>query len=370
MKRSISAFLILCLLAMPTWAFGAEEEADFRVVAVCSADNVQVGDQFLVQVMIDGEHDGYLTYSVTGTFNPEVAELIAPVYKDDGFSIIYNEFSNEDGKFQFDAADLSLAGCEENLLCSLLFKAKSEGNFELVLGRPEERRDVMVGRRRRVGDKYMYALETVNLTIPISQETDREKAVIIEERKPVTPYDDMAGYSWAEVAVGALARLGILDGIAAGESFEPAKEVTRGEFVAMLVRAAKLTAAGDNFPDVTEDYPFAEEISVAKKKGVALGNDDGLFNPDAVITRQDISAFVYRTLHLLDKMDEAPTEVLEAFPDSDEISDYALPTMASVVRAKLLRGDDEGHLNPTGVLTRAEAAVLIERVIVHIKLVL
>lgn len=370
MKRFISLLLILCLLAVPFGTFAEEDESDFRVVAVCSADDIRVGDQFLVQIVIDGEYDGYLTYSVTGTFDPAVAELIAPVYKDDGFSIIYNKFSNEDGKFQFDAADLSLRGSEENLLCSLLFEAKSEGDFELVLDRPEDDREVMVGRLHRIGEKYMYSVESVGLTVHIDNDaTNREKTIIIEELKPVTPYDDMAGYNWAEVAVGALARLGILNGIA-DESFEPEKEITRGEFVAMLVRAAKLSGAGDNFPDVAENYPFAAEISTAKKKGIALGDENGNFDPESPATRQDISAFVYRTLHLLDKMDEAPVEVLADFSDSDKISDYAVPTMASVVRAKLLKGDDRGLLNPVDNMTRVDAAVLIESVIVHIKLVL
>ncbi len=370
MKKLVSIFTALCLLIMPLCVLGAESEADFRVVAVCTADAVQAGDQFLVQIMIDGDYDGYLTYSVTGTFDPAVAELVAPVYKDDGFSIIYNKFSNEDGTFQFDAADLSLHGCDEDLLCSLLFVAKTGGDFAVRLGRPEEGREVMVGRMRATPEgKYMYDLETEDLELSISGEANRENTVIIEERKPATPYNDMDDYSWAEIAVGALGRLGIMDGIA-GESFEPAKSVTRGEFIAMLIRAAKFTGGGDNFPDVAEDYPYAKEISVAKKKGIALGGDDGKFNPDSTVSRQDISAFVYRALHYLDKMDEAPLEVLADYPDSDEISDYAEGTMASVVRAKLLRGDEDGYLNPTDEMTRAEAAVLIERVIVHIKLVL
>ena len=368
MKKIISLLLAFCLLAMTIPCF-AEEETDIRVVAVCSASSIEVGDQFLVQVVIDGSFDGYLVYSVAGSFDPEIAELIAPVYKDDGFSIIYNEFSNEDGKFQFDAADLRIRGSNDRLLCSLLFEAKAPGTFELILGRPEEKNDIIVGRLHPVNDSYTYSVTPVGMELEISEDTDYKDVVIIEERQPLTPYDDMAGYGWAEIAVGALGRLGILDGIA-DESFEPSKSITRGEFTAMLVRIAKLTGGGQQFPDVAEDYPYANEIAIAKQKGIALGDDNGNFNPDDTVTRQDISAFVYRTLNYLGKMDQADPTVLEAFADSGEISDYAVPTMASVVRARILRGDDNGLLNPQNDMTRAEAAVLIERVGVHIRLVL
>ena len=369
MKKIILLLLSLCLLAVPVIGTAAETETDIRVVAVCNTDDVEVGDQFLVQVMIDGDFDGYLTYSVVGSFDNEVAELIAPVYKDDGFSIIYNEFSNEDGKFQFDAADLSISGCTDNLLCSLLFKAKAPGTFKLTLDRPDERKNVIVGRVRMVDDKYIYSVTPVGLELEIAENTAREQVVIIEDRQPRTPYNDMNGYDWAEIAVGALGRRGIFDGIA-DESFEPGKNVTRGEFTAMLIRGANLTGSGEMFPDVAEDHPFAKEIAIARQKGIALGDENGNFNPDSTVTRQDISAFVYRTLHYLGKMDQADPEVLSDFPDSEEISDYAVPTMASVVRARLLRGDNKSMLNPKSDMTRAEAAVLIERVMVHIRLVL
>ncbi|MGN1098459.1 MAG: S-layer homology domain-containing protein [Clostridia bacterium] len=372
MKKLIAIVLCFCLFAVPV--MGAEvdnpEEAEIRVAAVCDRDNVEVGDQFLVKIMIDGENNGYLTYSVAGSFDPETVELIAPVYKDDDFSIVWNVFSNEDGTFQFDAADIrNIQGSTDNLICSLLFKAKKAGKFSLKLGKAAgENVKLIVGRTKAVGSSYDYPLVAEGMEMDITEDTDSEDVVIIAEKENKTPYDDMFGYEWAEVAVGALATLGVLDGVAE-TSFEPGKNITRGEFAAMLVRSAKLTGEGGQFPDVAEDYPFAKEIATARKKGIALGDENGNFNPDAEVTRQDISAFVYRALNVLGKIHTADEEILEPFADSGEISDYAVPTMAAVVRAKLIKGDDEGLLNPKNNMTRAEAAVLLERVIVHIKLV-
>lgn len=371
MKKVISMLAALCLAAAPVCGAQVEkaEDAEITMKAVCYSDDVEVGDQFLVQVVIDGDYSGYLTYSVSGSFDKDVAELIAPVYKDDGFSIVWNEFSNEDGKFQFDAADIAkIKGTAENPVLSLLFKAKKEGRFSLVLGRPEDKKEIVMGRTKAVDGSYSYDVYAEGMELEIVSDSDGENAVIIAEKEQKTPYDDMFGYEWAEVAVGALSRLGILDSIG-GESFEPDKSITRGEFTAMLVRGAKLSGEGGQFPDVSEDHPFAKEISAAKKKGIAMGDENGNFNPDANITRQDISALVCRTLKLLGKIQPAEASVLEPFRDGGDISDYAVDTMAAVVRAKLIKGDDRERLNPKKNMTRAEAAVLIERVMVHIKLV-
>ena len=170
--------------------------------------------------------------------------------------------------------------------------------------------------------------------------------------------------------MGAMSRLGVLDGIAEpGGNFEPAKSITRGEFAAMLVRGAHLSGTGEGFADVPDDYPYAAELKAAKHTGVALGDENGNFNPDATVTRQDISAFVYRALDYLHKIRPADESYLEPYPDSSDISDYAVPTMSAVVRSRLIKGDDAGRLNPKNEMTRAEAAVLMESVIIHIKLV-
>ena len=372
MKRILAFILALCLMAIPAFAYEVQEDVGLRLAAVCDNNQIEVGDQFLVRIMLDGDFDRYLTYSISGSFDPEIAELVAPVYKDDGFSIVYNKFSNEDGLFQFDAADIAnLEGSDDPHILSLLFVAKKSGSFSVEFGSASRNsKKPFLGRTKAVDGKLEYDFTVDGFEAEIYDDSDKEDVVIIAERKNKTPFDDMYGYEWAEVAVGAMSRLGILDGIAEpGGSFEPDKSITRGEFVAMLVRGANLTGTTDNFPDVPEDYPYAKEIMAAKRVGVALGDENGNFNPDSTVTRQDISAFVYRALNHLHKIQKADETYLADFPDKDEISDYALDTMCAVVRARLIKGDELGRLNPRKDMTRAEAAVLIESVMVHIKLV-
>ena len=145
--------------------------------------------------------------------------------------------------------------------------------------------------------------------------------------------------------------------------------MTRGEFTAMLMRGAKLEGKGEGFADVPADYPFAKEIASAKALGIAKGDENGNFNPDATISRQDVSALVYRVMLRLNKIRPADESVLDSFPDGGEVSEYARPTMAACANSRLIKGDEDGRLNPRADMTRAEAAVLVESVIVYIKLI-
>lgn len=370
MKKLLMLLLALAL-ALPTAVMpvcAEDADGDLALAPVCDTDEIQVGDQFLVKLMIDGADFKYLVYSMAGSFDSEIAELVAPVYKDDGFSIIWNDFSNETGEFQFDAADIrNIEGSSDPLVLSLLFKAKKAGKFTLTLNE----KCVLGKAKVSEGDDYQYDFEKRNFEADITEDTDEKDVVIIAEKERKTPYDDMFGYEWAEISVGALAKLGILEGFCE-ESFLPAQNITRGEFAALLIRSAKIEGTGEQFPDVAEDYKFAEEIKTAKKTGIALGDENGSFNPDAEITRQDICALVFRTLSYKHKMKPVEEERVEdyigEFSDRDEISDYAVPAVAAVVRANLLKGD-EGTLNPKANMTRAEAAVILESVIIHIKLV-
>ena len=240
------------------------------------------------------------------------------------------------------------------LVCSLLFRAKRAGGFGLRLGEAGGTGDSLyLGRSVPLGDKLDYDVAAEGLTLEITEDTDDSEVTIISGRSTNTPYDDMYDHRWAELAVGAMARIGVLDGIAEG-SFYPDKSVTRGEFTAMLVRGAKLAGEGESFADVPSDYPFAKEITAARALGIALG---------------DVSALVYRAMTKLNKIRPADESVLDAFPDGGDVSEYAREAFAACAYSNLLKGDEDGFLDPLDDMTRAEAAVLMESVIIHIKLV-
>lgn len=355
MKKLLCFILIAALSIMPGMA-NAEENADMKLVAELDAETIETGDQFLVNIKIDGDVLPYITFRINGTFDKEYAQIVAPVYTNEVLGILTNKFDNEQGMFTFEGYDQQIRGTSEPVVCSILFKATNPGEFKVALAD-----DCMLG---KANENAFYVLDSVDGVYNIVDDTDGNNVSIIEDAKPLTPYDDMFGYDWAEKAVGVMATLGVLEDIA-DKSYYPAENITRGDFVTMLIRVCKQKSSKEiePFGDVNEESYQYEEIMIAKALGIAQGDEAGNFRPDEPITRQDICALVYRTMRKMDKVN--PEIVVENyisnFSDNDKIAPYAVGPVAGLIRAKLIIGDDTGLLRPTDNMTRAEAAVLLNR---------
>ena len=79
--------------------------------------------------------------------------------------------------------------------------------------------------------------------------------------------------------------------------FCPSASVTRGQMAAFLVRGLDLTGdtSGDTFRD-DNGSTFEDEIEILAQAGVTLGCADGLFCPDASVTRGQMAAFLVRAM--------------------------------------------------------------------------
>ena len=133
----------------------------------------------------------------------------------------------------------------------------------------------------------------------------------------------------------------------------------------MLSRAFRFSVSGgDNFKDVPAESYYAQAISSAKALGIAQGGSDGRFNPSASLTREDAMVLLQRTLNRTGHgIDDASASYLNRFSDGKSVSSYAQGSVAALVQAGVIQGDDAGNLNPKGSLTRAEMAVILHRVL-------
>lgn len=178
----------------------------------------------------------------------------------------------------------------------------------------------------------------------------------------IEPFADVgSGYAWAETAISYLHENGIAEG--SGGLFYPDRNISRGDFLLMICRAFDLSAASsDNFPDVGVGSYYYDAVAAAKALGIVEGNG-GYFYPEAQLSRQDAAVILARTLEVLGKpLDSATADSLSVFSDAGSVSDYAADAMAGLVRAGILYGSN-GALNPKSMITRAEMAVILYRVL-------
>ena len=178
-------------------------------------------------------------------------------------------------------------------------------------------------------------------------------------------FSDMGSYnSWAGASVEFLAAYGITTGTGDGATFSPASTLTRGDYILMLYRTFGFssTAAAGNFADVDAGSYYAEALAHAKALGIATAEADGSFRPNDPVTRQDAMVFLLRAMQAVNRsVPNAYDSYLSRFPDGASVADYARTAMAAMAQAGVIQGNEQGKLNPTGTLNRAEMAVILHR---------
>ena len=185
-------------------------------------------------------------------------------------------------------------------------------------------------------------------------------------------FADALGH-WAAEAIADMSERMIVLGMTT-ERFDPQRSVTRAEFVVMLVRALGLegqgSVGGHVFDDIGDDDWFAQDFKVAHEYGLVAGDAYGLANPYGELTREQAVAMLARAVELAEKdvVGDAATE-LAGFADRAEVAEYAKEAVAYFVREGLLRGRAGSTLAPRATLTRAEAAVFLQRTLQHCDLI-
>lgn len=176
-------------------------------------------------------------------------------------------------------------------------------------------------------------------------------------------FEDIADYTWASEQIEELFKKDIIN--TKGEGiFMPGEAVTRGDFAMFLVRALGLTSdVTENFDDVPANAEYAKELACGKALGILQGVGDNKFNPEGTITRQDLMTICARGLKYAQKLADEDLTVLDKFSDKDNVAEYALSSVASMVKSGIVIGDDNNLLSPYGTATRAETAVIIYRIL-------
>lgn len=110
-------------------------------------------------------------------------------------------------------------------------------------------------------------------------------------------FPDVTTDCWAVKEIEYMAQRNVVNGYPDGE-FKPRRNLTRGEFAALIFRFADVKKADiDNpYTDLKEDYWAYEEIMGLYNAGIMKGYDNGQFGADNNITRAEVMATVNRIL--------------------------------------------------------------------------
>lgn len=179
------------------------------------------------------------------------------------------------------------------------------------------------------------------------------------EQKAEDPFTDLEDAAWAKECIINLYYRGVLSGKGDGK-FMPNDNVTREEFIKMLVCAFKLenSSAECDFEDVDEEHWSYRYIAAAVKKGIVAGVSEKEFGLGRLLTREDAVVFCRRTAKTANFEVEQVNETVE-FLDFQNISGYALESVSEMQRAGIISGNEFGEFMPKSNTTRAQAARMI-----------
>ncbi|MDG0810589.1 S-layer homology domain-containing protein [Cohnella rhizosphaerae] len=173
---------------------------------------------------------------------------------------------------------------------------------------------------------------------------------------------------WAKDAVNDLGARMVVSGYPDGR-FNPDASVTRAEFAEIVVRGLGLKPAeqATAFKDVAPTDWSGQAIQTAYAYGLIDGYEDGTFHPTDSITREQAVAILARAMQVTGlqkaQSSEATAPQLTSFTDATLISPWARSSIAAALQTGLMTGRSDTQLAPNASITRAEATVLVDRLL-------
>jgi len=191
------------------------------------------------------------------------------------------------------------------------------------------------------------------------------QSIKVNVEKASVSFADTKGH-WCENAAISICEAGITDVLnyQEGTVFCPDDCVTREEFIAMTMKAigvATLTDPNTSFADNNMiDVKYRPYIATAQRLGYINGssvNGQSYFVPKGNITKSE-AAVVFNNI-LGYKQDG----FISVFADDSAIPTWAKSAVYALTSAGIFNGDRNGKIEPSAILSRAEAAQMLYNVL-------
>ncbi len=188
--------------------------------------------------------------------------------------------------------------------------------------------------------------------------TDGAGNICIKAMSVKPPFPDITGtYDWAVMAIIQLKNAGIINGYTDG-TYGPEDNLTRAQIAKIISKSMGLPVercSNKPFSDVGVDQWYCAYIQALKENGFISGYPDGTYRPDKTVSRAQMAAFIAKALHL-------PIRACIEKPFSDvPVGSAYCPYILAIKSKNIVSGYPDGTFKPENPITRAEAAVIIQR---------
>ncbi len=180
-------------------------------------------------------------------------------------------------------------------------------------------------------------------------------------------FTDMMNH-WARNAVNNMGSRMVIDGTGNG-AFSPDRDITRAEFAAILVRGLGLKPeeGAAPFSDVKAAAWYNSAIQTAYAYNLINGFEDGTFHPNDKITREQAMVIISKAMTITGLKETISNQSIEVtlrpYLDAVQASTWAQAGIADSVLSGVVSGRTSSELAPKKFITRAEVAVIVERLL-------
>ena len=160
---------------------------------------------------------------------------------------------------------------------------------------------------------------------------------------------------WAENSFANMMALGVMQGTDIG--MEPDRMINKAEFLAMLMRVlgVKTTEYAGGYSDVSADKWYADIVSTAAAGGWIAPENGSLLAPETNLTRAKMCNILVKAMSI------ETQGATSQFNDLYYLNNDAQNNINAVTALGLLEGYPDGSFRPNNICTRAEMAVIFER---------
>ena len=167
---------------------------------------------------------------------------------------------------------------------------------------------------------------------------------------------------WAKNEIEYLYDAGIILG-KQDNIFAPEDKITRAEFLALIIRALSIDEtdySGTTFIDVSSDDWYSTAIETGLKLGLIA--EDDFFRPNDPVNREEMVKMIIEA-YIIKKEIIITDEYQSDYADEADISSWAIEYVNQADYLNLVKGVGNGRFAPKENATRAQAAVIIKRLL-------
>lgn len=179
-------------------------------------------------------------------------------------------------------------------------------------------------------------------------------------------FADLEGH-YAQEAVERLASLHLIKGTS-NDQFAPQTLITRRDFSVLFARVAGLQpmdSTESHYEDLStpEGQAALPYVNALRAADLLQGRSDDHFGAADPLTRQELAVVLSRFMEATNSLPTTKEQTNTSdYQDRDQIAAYALEAVKAVTQKQWMSGSNQ-LFRPLGKVTRAEAAVIVDRVL-------